>query len=332
MNGLFVDGVSESFYNQTKITVVSDIGSDIIHSLWEGVARLKPEAEQFSEVIFLNLHLKLNDYGRGQRSKCEGSKILEEITLDPNSIVFIFSPLACLRDAVLVSKLGKNSLLHLLEKNPMVQFLNITPLSPEKVVKAIERALVFSVKKKPIVNGNWVTAGEVLFQRGNYRYGISRLIHDLKPNSDIALERAKSAFPDMPYNIEEAKEYLRLRMSLEKEELPASLKGKNVKGLFVDAAGTLFKDDLSGIKDRTLLEEIINESNSRWVYVWTAGPVSSLYEAVWDLDMGEAFGNIPLIPKQNFSGLSVEETIDDLTEQEMQGVLGVKTLKHRLVS
>lgn len=327
------DLITESFYKQTKITVVSDIASDIFHNnnLWEKVVQLKPEAEKFAEVIFLNLHLKLG-YGQDFRFNCDGSKVLEAIAPNPNTVVFVFSPLAYLRDVVLVSKLGRNSLLHLLEKNSMAQFLNITPLSPKKITKAIERALAFSKEDELAEKGDWLTAGEVLLQRGEYRYDISRLIHDLKPNSTIALERAKSAFPNMPYDIEEAKKYLRSRMSLEKEELPRSLQGKSIKGLFVDAADTLFNNDLSGVKDRSLLEEIIKESDSRWVYIWTAGSVSDLYEAVWELDVGEAFGNIPLIPKQNFSGLTVEETIDDLTEQKMQDELGIGTLKHRLAS
>jgi len=305
----------------TKITVVSDISTDVFAELWDKVVDENPQVNQ--EVIFLNLHLTAeeNDY----RFHCNGVKVLEQIIAEePNRFVLVFSPLLTLREVVFLSQKAGNPILHLLEKNPMVQYLNIIPPSKEKVLKALERALEFSLQQSLTeIAPDLLTSGEVLIARKSYQGKISRLIHDLGHRSQVAFEEAKKLFHDLPDDMGEAREFLQARKP-KKNELPPELQGKTVQGLFVDVAGTLFNSDFVNL-NQELAKKILEQSKQHWVYVWTGGDLQQANKA---LGRHKALNDIVLLPKQAFTGLTVEETIDDLTETELEKEFGVRTLKH----
>jgi hypothetical protein len=158
------------------------------------------------------------------------------------------------------------------------------------------------------------------------------MLHDLEKHDPairkVTLQGARKLFPDLPDDENEAAGFLKSQsLHHQRDSLPAALQGKVVGGLFVDAAGTLFSDDLSETNE-SVLQTVLAESTERWVYVWTGGDMNELGNA---LDRHNELADVVMLPKRAFRGLTVEETIDDLAQDELEANYGIKTLKHKQV-
>ncbi|MBM4177466.1 hypothetical protein FJ208_01555 [Candidatus Gribaldobacteria bacterium] len=143
----FQDFMNSSKFRNTNLTVISDVASDTFFNLWPEVvkrSRWPERLERLKEVVFLNLHLVIDS--NKYRYKCYGAKILEDLIASgrdgnmENLLVFVFSPLPSLREAVLISQASDSPVLPILERHLNIQFVSVAPLCPEKILRAADRA------------------------------------------------------------------------------------------------------------------------------------------------------------------------------------------------
>lgn len=293
-----------------------------------------------SEARFINLHYKPND--RSLRTNCEGGVILkEQVAENAHTLTFVYSPLPFLRNAALLSLdyiRREHAILHILEEHPLVQYLRF-PFDEKKIHDAFSRSNAFiqyENANNKLIN-LWITAGQVMVHRKTTPSMISIWIHDIKYDhlAQDVISEARSIFPDIPNEVNEATVFLRTQQEKReinwKDVIPPQMKGKTVKGLFVDAAGTLFEDaELTKIRPE-IAQIIHTESQKRWVYVWTGGDYKKLVEKLCDFDSQKELDWIIPLPKQLFHGLTVEETIDDMSQDQLQVDYKIQSLKHQQV-
>jgi len=325
----------------SSVTIVDDLAKAEarITALWRKYLETHPHVEEHA--VFVNLHLKRSK--DDTRYGCHGVEALSQIVAEePETFILVYSPLRSLRLAIQTAWLAVSKgvpkrsnkpdrLLSLMERNPKVQYLCIAK-SDEALVFDIndkyERASTFSHLQ--VSTELEVTAGEVLHQRQNFGSELGVIVHDLdKTDSRIrkrALAGAKRLFPELPGDETKAVEFLRSQFDAHKGGTPPSgLQGRVARGLFVDAAGTLFSEDLAEISE-SVTKRILEVSKERWVYVWTGGDLNELGNA---LDRFEDLADIVMLPKQAFRGITVEEAIDDLSQDELEQNFCIKTLKYQ---
>jgi hypothetical protein len=330
----------------STVTVVDDLvkAKKRIVTLWRLYLESGEQAQD--NPVFVNLNLKRTSADRREYF-CGVGTLASIVAEEPDRLIFLYSPLPSLRKAILMtlwivqhhphgmrgSYDGPDQLLGILERNRRVQYLCIAQ-GDQALVSQIrlkqERAERFLSGHQP--EAGWVTAGEVL--RQTYKFGdkLTMMLHDLEKHDPairkVTLQGARKLFPDLPDDENEAAGFLKSQsLHHQRDSLPAALQGKVVGGLFVDAAGTLFSDDLSETNE-SVLQTVLAESTERWVYVWTGGDMNELGNA---LDRHNELADVVMLPKRAFRGLTVEETIDDLAQDELEANYGIKTLKHKQV-
>lgn len=329
-----------------RVTVVDDIVSSLDHlsNGWKKVTEAIPEVPR--EVAFVNLHVKQKYKHRYQ---CEGGKYLTELVAEnPRRFTLLYSPLLRIRDAALlafkesrileIEDREKKSILHTLEQNPLVQYLTI-PFGKDQMIAAWGRSQRFTQEEArytSIPKENQTTPGFVMMKRSNLNIGFGRWIHDLRAAvrsnhyaAEPIIEEAKKIFPDIPLDAEAALEFLQAKDRDEvKSIIPPEVRGKIVRGLFIDAVGTLFEDrEFTNIRPQ-IVQKIEKESQRRFVYVWTGGDYDKLVQTMVERDFPQELDWVIPMPKQLFSGMTVEETIDDLSQEQLRTDHAIQTLQH----
>ncbi|GEM_PF-3601171 len=337
-----------------RCIVIDDIphAGPLLAAHWERFIderlRYLPPEYRLVEPVFVNLHLKKMGgvLLGGSRVACFGVQAaIDAIKEDPKRPVYIYGPMEGLlqltrmrkelSSVTMGSKRPTDVLLSLLETHPIVRYMCIINTERgimDELSSPFDRVRIFPGYTPGQI---YIHAGKVLCDTDITIASVGTFLHDMKPGKreELIAQREREArilFPSAPEGRDALIDYLEWWKQAQKERmrpLPRSIQDKIVSGVFIDASGTLFDEDYLGV-NKDIFEYIVATSLTRWVYVWTSGDIGPVYDA---MQKYRELRNIPLLSKSMFSGLTVEECIDDMSSDALWEECEVKGLLHAQV-
>lgn len=357
------EGEVKNGYNIIVIDHNIQVAFNFFSKVWTKVVESIPDAPR--EVTFINLFTSPNALDWNGRNYL--NILVQE---NHERFTLLYSPflrisefdasLQCLKKGRRVNtSISNNSILGILEENQRIQHLTCTSLTEgippsiknltEITIEAWERSKRFTQyeQNSSLKKEKQITAGIVMIERAKpaelWRLWNADLYPKFERNSSgdkqyvlelggKVMEETKKFFPNISNDIISALSFMKEQSEEQVEKIiPPQLQNKVVKGLFVDTVGALL-EDVNPTKIRPDIAQKINEeSQKRHVYMWTDGDYKKLVHTLNGLHASKELNEVVPLPKQLFSGLTVEETIDVLSQNQLLVDCHIKALKHQKI-